>query len=58
MNPVRQRLINSGLIKTPFRVTPLPGQPVRANPDAIKARDTNKCKVRKALAILERSSVS
>lgn len=30
-------------------------RPVKAHPDAIKARDTNKCKVKKALAILAQS---
>lgn len=57
MNPLRQRRIDSGLIKTPFIVDVHRDRLVKAHPDAIKARDTNKCRVKKALAILAQSQI-
>lgn len=56
MNPLRQRLIHLGLVK--FGSPPVRALgSVKAHPDAIKARDTNKCKVKKALAILAQSQI-
>lgn len=55
MNPIRQKLFANGLLKAPAKKQE-EVKVVKANVDAIRSRDTNRCKVKKAIALLERSN--